>query len=550
METFKLIPINQLSENPDNPRKTFNEESLQELATSIKNIGILQPILVQKLDDQEYQIICGARRFRAAKLAKMDHVPANMVSLDLTKEQVYEIMITENLQREDVDPIEESEAFEWLKNTGKSVAEIAEKFGRPEAYIRRRLKLSALIPEFKQLVTEGKITLVQAKKISAIEPEVQSDQLYDKVMLAMEDNWYGDPVQNAIDEIQLRLNRVPWDLNDDTLHGGACSNCPKNSACINLLFPEFKDNETCNDQSCYEFKYREHLKHLAKQTNETGFDMVVYDDYDYYLDKIVKSLPENLGEKFYKYKWNKVEVLSKPEPFDPDKHDISHKEDIEQEEKEWTKEVNRALDKKSDYKIVHRINGQDGGLALFRPIDDQERTYSTTSGELTGKEMKVTKLRAKQKRSEELDSQKVFSAVHEAIEESGFVDNVVWGDDLGFLLALKIYHEHIAKWDEKQQFPLDDIKDNLPDLIQNATKEEKQKFVIKTLKKFLIKPYYSVLKSSHLDSPYARIIYHLAEQFIPNKVKEIEDRQSEIAQKRSERIEAKIEDILLTTKDE
>lgn len=151
---IKNIPFGNIEPHPENPRKKINQEELEELAKSIKAIGLLQPITVRVKDDK-YQIVCGHRRYEAAKLAGLKDI--SCIVRDLTDEEAFEIMVTENLQRKDVDPFEESAAFMALKGRGYDAATLAEKFGKSNSYIFTRLKLSDLIPEFRKKYDEGAI---------------------------------------------------------------------------------------------------------------------------------------------------------------------------------------------------------------------------------------------------------------------------------------------------------------------------------------------------------------------------------------------------------
>ena len=142
---IKNVPISAILPSPRNPRKTFDEVSLQELADNIKQQGLLQPITVRPiidLADQEgnlckYEVVCGERRFRAVKMNGDETIPC--IVRDLDDETAYEVMITENLQRKDIDPMEEAFAFNELVKAGKSCDEIAQRFGKPLRFVQSRV---------------------------------------------------------------------------------------------------------------------------------------------------------------------------------------------------------------------------------------------------------------------------------------------------------------------------------------------------------------------------------------------------------------------------
>ena len=166
-----LLPIDRIIISPTNPRKHFNEAALGELAASIAQHGVLQPILVRKwtidckmpkgkcYGDMHgmHEIVCGERRWRASQIAGRAEILA--IVRELSDLQVLEIQVVENLQREDVHPIEEAEGYERLiKWHGYSADTLAEKVGKSRAYIYARLKLTALAPVAREAFFSGKLT--------------------------------------------------------------------------------------------------------------------------------------------------------------------------------------------------------------------------------------------------------------------------------------------------------------------------------------------------------------------------------------------------------
>ena len=148
---YRNIAVELLEESPSNPRRRFNPESLEELAESLKSQGILQSLVVRAKDskenDKKYEVIAGARRLRAAQLADLKTVPVRVV--ELSDSDAVLAQVTENLQREDIHPLEEAFGFRSLLNLNDpnyTVASLAAKSGKREAYVLGRLKLTELIP--------------------------------------------------------------------------------------------------------------------------------------------------------------------------------------------------------------------------------------------------------------------------------------------------------------------------------------------------------------------------------------------------------------------
>src|SRR5687767_5089578 len=151
---IRNIPLDRISPNPDQPRMNFDEDALAELAASITEHGVLQPILVRPIDGelQRYQLVAGERRWRAARQVGLKEIPALIEQLD--DETALEIGIIENLQREDLSPLEEALIYERMTHEhGYSVRRLAQKLGKDKGYIENRLRLAGAPTEIKQLVS-------------------------------------------------------------------------------------------------------------------------------------------------------------------------------------------------------------------------------------------------------------------------------------------------------------------------------------------------------------------------------------------------------------
>lgn len=179
-EEIKEIPINKLRVNPYQPRKTFNQESLQELADSIKEHGVIQPIIVKK-SIKDYEIVAGERRFRASRLAGKETIPA--IIKDFTDEQMMEIAVLENLQRENLNSIEEAMAYETLmKNLHLTQEQLSKRIGKSRSYITNLLGLLTLPEEVKDLVKKEKITTSHARALSKLEDQEKILTLANKII--------------------------------------------------------------------------------------------------------------------------------------------------------------------------------------------------------------------------------------------------------------------------------------------------------------------------------------------------------------------------------
>ena len=177
-EVIKSIPIDLIDNNPDQPRKQFNEEKLEELAESIRQHGIVQPLIVNK-NGERYTIIAGERRFRAAMLAKQSEVPA--IVRDMDGREVMEVALIENIQRENLNPIEEAAAIRFLmKEHDLTQEEVAKRLSKSRPAIANSVRLLQLPDTIQDHLREGRIAPGHARVLSSVEDEVLMEKLAQK----------------------------------------------------------------------------------------------------------------------------------------------------------------------------------------------------------------------------------------------------------------------------------------------------------------------------------------------------------------------------------
>ena len=176
MEEFKIIQLSEIQKNPYQPRKEFSEEKIQELAQSIKENGLIQPIIVRQSPVIGYEILAGERRYRASIAAGLTEVPVIIKKLSDQDMMVHSII--ENLQREDLNPIEEAKAYQSLIEKGYTHADIAAKMGKSRPYITNLVRLLTL-PDF--ILTEvetGKLSQAHARLLIQLSTDEQKKLLY------------------------------------------------------------------------------------------------------------------------------------------------------------------------------------------------------------------------------------------------------------------------------------------------------------------------------------------------------------------------------------
>lgn len=174
-ELVEEIALADIRPNPYQPRKTFDEAALNELATSIKKSGVFQPIIVRK-SINGYELIAGERRFRASKLAGKETIPA--ITRQFDEAAMMEIAVLENLQREDLSPLEEAQAYETLlKKLNLTQAEVSERLGKSRPYIANYLRLLGLPADVKALLQAGELSMGQARTLLSLKKKRQISDL-------------------------------------------------------------------------------------------------------------------------------------------------------------------------------------------------------------------------------------------------------------------------------------------------------------------------------------------------------------------------------------
>ena len=179
-EKIQEISIKELRPNPYQPRKVFQKEAIEELKLSILEHGILQPIIVRKTI-KGYEIVVGERRFRAAKEAKLEKVPA--VVRELTEKQMMELAVLENLQREDLNPIEEGTAYQTLmEKLQLTQEELAKRLGKSRPHLANHIRLLSLPPKIQELISEGKISMGHGRALLGLRKKDKLPFLVEKTL--------------------------------------------------------------------------------------------------------------------------------------------------------------------------------------------------------------------------------------------------------------------------------------------------------------------------------------------------------------------------------
>lgn len=226
----------------------FDQEKLEQLAASIKDIGVQQPAVVRVVAGGKYELVAGERRWRASAIARVPTLPCVVKELD--DETALRIQIIENLQREDIHPLDEADGYARLEKEGHCEVEyIAQQVGRSPTYVYQRLKLLDLISPAKKMLTDGEITVGHAILIARLPKAMQRDAV-DLLYEGMTVKEFDRRIQNSL---LMALSTATWKLDDAKLSpkAGSCAQCPKRSGAAPLLFEEVGKKDQCLDKECF-----------------------------------------------------------------------------------------------------------------------------------------------------------------------------------------------------------------------------------------------------------------------------------------------------------
>lgn len=356
MAEVKNIPTREIKPSKMNPRKTFDESAIKELAASIRQHGLLQPITVRPKDFW-YEIVMGERRYRAYCLNQQESTkfPTTIPCIvrEMTDEEALDAMITENLQRKDVDPIEEAFAFGQLYQHGKTVEQIADLVCKSKRFVQERIKLDNLLPELKKMVTDEKLHIGAALHVCKLTEDEQRKFLE---WCKHEDEISKRDAEKFTNDLFMEIDHADWEKDFEGSCGTTCDKCPFNNANVGCLFYEMKPHDaTCTSRERWNKKRHSWLLKriddnadvLVKEGDnlESGKSVIVAESSQYFQDKNTdyEQVLEYIRGKGFK-------VVNKEDYFE---RFSSYREDDERlQEKLANNEVYRAVVVESTWRGV------------------------------------------------------------------------------------------------------------------------------------------------------------------------------------------------------
>lgn len=432
-EQVLAVPIDQISPDPSQPRKTFEE--IREMANSIKAAGrILQPIGLRPLEGG-YRIIFGERRYRGAQLLKLREIPATI--FNVTEEQARVLQLIENLQRQDIHPMQQAKGFlSLIEECQMTTEEISQRLGKSIYFVRRQLKLNDLLPKWQKLYLKNAIPTKIALQLCILPPDAQK-HLYDDQVNEDEEK-SGRPItfnSYLFKNYKGDLTTASFDINDPNLDkkAGPCGSCPFNSA-LASLFPEEEQHARCNNILCFKNKTNLHLHNELTKAMEDSTLVLVYEGYSK-SDAVEKLQSEGVEVLKVGY-GDDCKLIRKPEKpewekfyQDRVKEKISErriKEDFKKLEETFAFE-NEVFEKKvasGKYKKAFMVHSQSDKTGTYvyielipkvngkipkKKIDDGNATVEDIDNE-------ITRLKDREKRAKELDKEKIHKKIVEALK--------------------------------------------------------------------------------------------------------------------------------------
>lgn len=438
----KSLKLASVHTSPMNPRKTFDEAALKELSENIRQQGLLQPITVRPVaDNTEYEIVCGERRYRAYRIlaeeaALNNDLPFNpwdeimAIVKEMSDEEAFDAMITENLQRQDVDPMEEAFAFGQLQKKGSSIQDIALRFGKSIRFVQDRIKLNSLIPELMKEVKEDNMPISAAMVICKVDEERQ--RAYFKQY--KENHYQGFTTATATSFVKalfLNLTDAVWNNVPDFAGGcdTSCALCPHNTANHGCLFYEMKAKDgQCTNAEYYQAKTVAYIESYLSEISDTLIrageplekgKTVISINIDGYAPESVKNLKSAIRDKVIALGYEIVE----PEKVFKSRNYYSYEDERTQ----------AFLESGECYRVLQ--------LANYNYIRPEMLTYYIKKGDTatnvdnSGRPVKVQELVSKYKQAKSLLPSSYVVRGCEALGEHGQIKNLKGLDNAEFILA-------------------------------------------------------------------------------------------------------------------
>lgn len=525
------LDITTVQPSADNHRKTFNDTSLQELAESIREVGVLQAIAVRPRMAGGYEIIYGERRYRASLLAGAKTIKATIYN-NITDDEAEDMSLSENLQREEVRPTEEAKAFKRLLEKGRyDMYSLVSRFGRSEKYIYTRLKLNELYQPIGELLDNETITVSVAEEISTYEPNIQKD-VYEKHLKGnSRDNWAGYTLKLFKKYFE---EYYTTDLEQYKFDKTECKSCVHNAANYNL-FAEHNGCGHCTNRKCLDIKNAAFVAKETEKLLKSDPKLVIARPYYGGMNETALQKLDKKGHEIKELNYTvsaqsfpKAPEAPKQEQFSKPKEYEQAVQTFEQKNEEYARKVEELNRKKEEGRIKTYVKvGQTEPELCYVEINKKETAPVT-----------VETLQERDKRFKQLSVEKIVADTKKVVRENDYPESPFTQYEDGmmyFIMLTKLQRKH---------YPLCGIKDQPIRLDEKqrmkvvAKLTDAQKTIIKRdfINHFLCEDAYG-------DNSASKLLRDFANMHFPDQYGLAKATHEEEYQKRHERLDERIKEM-------
>ncbi|WP_114490859.1 ParB/RepB/Spo0J family partition protein [Candidatus Ulvibacter alkanivorans] len=549
------LPLGNIKPDLEQPRKTFNEDALQQLSESIKKHGVLQPITVRQLNGH-YIIVMGERRYRASKLAGKKTVPCIVRTYE--NNDVLEVQIIENLQRQDVEPTEEADAIAYLSEK-YAPTEIAKRLGRTDNFIRQRLKLAGLIDGFKHFVRNGEMTISLGVGVALFEPEEQQMMLE-----TMGEDFNAHRINRMIKDQTYDLEKASFDVADKKLvpKAGSCVECPFNAANQGNLFGEGK--MVCTKAACFETKKSKSFLNLIERSKKEDI-LLIPEIRQYWADdennQLVLLQLEKQGLEIYLL--DDVEIIENPieptiEAIQEEYQHYDYSEDeFNAEFEEAMQNYNEALKEYNSVKENGFVNGISFHPETYRNKEVFVKIVETSKNESTGysaplterkmadctPEEQIVKINEREIRKKQIENNKQFEEVVQMIRETKYIDKKkALSTDEMIAFSISLFENNVDYMSQQKYFSKflgNTSKMTKVEMVENFKKKFKKEIFHKLIRYMLTRQVHFG-ESNHVNNLTNISFYNAIRGYYKSKIAGIEKEYAEKRDKREARLKERI----------
>ena len=525
------LDITTVQPSTDNHRKTFNDASLQELAESIREVGVLQAIAVRPHTGGGYEIIYGERRYRASLLAGAKTIKATIYN-NVTDDEAEDMSLSENLQREQVRPTEEAKAFKRLLEKGRyDMYSLVSRFGRSEKYIYTRLKLNELYQPIGELLDNETITISVAEEISTYEPNIQKDVYEKHLKEDSRDNWAGYTLKLFKKYFE---EYYTTDLEQYKFDKTECKACVHNAANYNL-FAEHNGCGHCTNRKCLDTKNAAFVAKETEKLLKSDPKLVIARPYYGGMNETALQKLDKKGHEIKELNYTvsaqsfpKAPEAPRQEQFSKPKEYEQAVQTFEQKNEEYARKVEELNRKKEEGRIKTYVKvGQTEPELCYVEINKKETAPVT-----------VETLQERDKRFKQLSVEKIVADTKKVVRENDYPESPFTQYEDGmmyFIMLTKLQRKH---------YPLCGIKD------QPIRLDEKQRMKIVAkltdAQKTVIKRdfiNYFLCEDAYGDNSASKLLRDFANMHFPDQYGLAKATHEEEYQKRHERLDERIKEM-------